>query len=553
MQTGLRQRRLALPARPLRRHPGHRAPRGPRRHRGALPRPAAGQRLGARRQHGSARGCRCTRPASARCCSPTRRRRCSRGARPPDAASRRTPSPSPACCGASCAGCCATATRPPEEMSLGACSVGGPRPAGRRGRRRARHRRPHPPHDRPRLVAALQVAAHGIGRSLTAAGDRTPTRPGAPTAVPLSGSGAVVAVSAGRHARRHATSDPHPRRHRRRRPRRPDALPPARAAPASTRWSSTLRTRREIEQTHRAGILEQDSVRLLVETGRLRPGAARRLPPRGHRAGLRRRRPPHRLRGAGRTRPRQLYPQTDVFIDLADARERDGGDVRFGVTDVVGRTTSPATSRACGSPTPTGWRTSCAATTRRRRRLAQRLPRRGAGGRAAAVLPGVPLRLVRHPVRGPAQRAGADLQPLRPRLRADQPAHRRRSSGCTSSATRTRTSPTGRDDRIWEELQTRRRRQRLHPARGADHLQDRAALPQLRAGADAARPPAARRRRGAHRPADRREGPQPGARRRAGARRGARARAGQARPRCSTPTASARWPGCGRRSTSPTG
>jgi 2-polyprenyl-6-methoxyphenol hydroxylase-like FAD-dependent oxidoreductase len=30
----------------------------------------------------------------------------------------------------------------------------------------------------------------------------------------------------------------------------------------------------------------------------------------------------------------QLYPQTDVFIDLADARERDGGDVRFGVTDV---------------------------------------------------------------------------------------------------------------------------------------------------------------------------------------------------------------------------
>ena len=28
-----------------------------------------------------------------------------------------------------------------------------------------------------------------------------------------------------------------------------------------------------------------------------------------------------------------LYPQTDVFIDLANARERDGGDVRFGVRD----------------------------------------------------------------------------------------------------------------------------------------------------------------------------------------------------------------------------
>jgi p-hydroxybenzoate 3-monooxygenase len=27
-----------------------------------------------------------------------------------------------------------------------------------------------------------------------------------------------------------------------------------------------------------------------------------------------------------------LYPQTDVFVDLADARDRDGGDVRFGVS-----------------------------------------------------------------------------------------------------------------------------------------------------------------------------------------------------------------------------
>jgi p-hydroxybenzoate 3-monooxygenase len=30
-----------------------------------------------------------------------------------------------------------------------------------------------------------------------------------------------------------------------------------------------------------------------------------------------------------------LYPQTDVFVDLAAARSRDGGDVRFGVTDTV--------------------------------------------------------------------------------------------------------------------------------------------------------------------------------------------------------------------------
>ncbi len=40
----------------------------------------------------------------------------------------------------------------------------------------------------------------------------------------------------------------------------------------------------------------------------------------------------------------QLYPQTDVFIDFADARERDGGDVRFGVTGVsVDDLTSDAT------------------------------------------------------------------------------------------------------------------------------------------------------------------------------------------------------------------
>ncbi len=94
-----------------------------------------------------------------------------------------------------------------------------------------------------------------------------------------------------------------------------------------------MRSRREIEETHRAGILEQDSVRMLVETGvsdrvlregyrhegiELAFGGA------GHRIDF------HGLVGASA----QLYPQTDVFIDLADARERDGGDVRFGVTEV---------------------------------------------------------------------------------------------------------------------------------------------------------------------------------------------------------------------------
>ncbi len=94
-----------------------------------------------------------------------------------------------------------------------------------------------------------------------------------------------------------------------------------------------LRTRDEIEQTHRAGILEQDSVRLLVDTGVsdrvLRDGYRHggielAFGGGGHRIDF------EELVGAAA----QLYPQTDVFIDLADARERDGGDVRFGVSDV---------------------------------------------------------------------------------------------------------------------------------------------------------------------------------------------------------------------------
>ena len=94
-----------------------------------------------------------------------------------------------------------------------------------------------------------------------------------------------------------------------------------------------VRTREEIESTHRAGILEQDSVRLLTESGVsdrvLRDGYRHAgidlaFGGGGHRIDF------TALVGASV----QLYPQTDVFIDLADARARDGGDVRFGVGDV---------------------------------------------------------------------------------------------------------------------------------------------------------------------------------------------------------------------------
>ncbi len=90
------------------------------------------------------------------------------------------------------------------------------------------------------------------------------------------------------------------------------------------------RTRLEIENTVRAGILEEDSVRLIVETGvsdRVRregiahDGIVLRYGGVSHRIDF------QGLVGAASW----LYPQTDVFIDLADARARDGGDVRFGV------------------------------------------------------------------------------------------------------------------------------------------------------------------------------------------------------------------------------
>src|SRR6185436_16200463 len=91
------------------------------------------------------------------------------------------------------------------------------------------------------------------------------------------------------------------------------------------------RTRDEIEHTVRAGILEAGSARLLAESG---------VSARVYRDGVR-----HGgiyLRYGGESHHVDftdlvgesvwLYPQTDVFVDLADARARDGGDVRFGVS-----------------------------------------------------------------------------------------------------------------------------------------------------------------------------------------------------------------------------
>ncbi|MFF5504791.1 4-hydroxybenzoate 3-monooxygenase [Streptomyces roseolus] len=92
------------------------------------------------------------------------------------------------------------------------------------------------------------------------------------------------------------------------------------------------RTRHEIETTQRAGILEADVAHDLVATGVsdriLRDGYEHegievRSAGRPYRIDFR------KLVGASTW----LYPQTDVFTDLADARERDGGTVHFGVRD----------------------------------------------------------------------------------------------------------------------------------------------------------------------------------------------------------------------------
>ncbi|MEU2232619.1 4-hydroxybenzoate 3-monooxygenase [Streptomyces vietnamensis] len=101
------------------------------------------------------------------------------------------------------------------------------------------------------------------------------------------------------------------------------------------------RTRHEIETTQRAGILEADAARDLVETG-----VSDRILRDGHEhegtelrfGGCPYRIPFKELVGESVW----LYPQTDVFIDLADARDRDGGTVHFGVsaTEVLDITTS---------------------------------------------------------------------------------------------------------------------------------------------------------------------------------------------------------------------
>ncbi|WP_309106376.1 4-hydroxybenzoate 3-monooxygenase [Arthrobacter sp.] len=93
-----------------------------------------------------------------------------------------------------------------------------------------------------------------------------------------------------------------------------------------------IRSREEISETVRAGILEHGTVNMLVDSGVsdrvLRDGDRHdgielRLKGESHRIDFK------ELVGESVW----LYPQTDVFRDLAARREADGGDIRYSVTD----------------------------------------------------------------------------------------------------------------------------------------------------------------------------------------------------------------------------
>ena len=251
----------------------------------------------------------------------------------------------------------------------------------------------------------------------------------------------------------------------------------------------------------------------------------------------------------------QLYPQTDVFVDLADARDRDGGDVRFGVSevsvaDVVSDRPAMRFTDADGADHEVRARMLVGADGSRslcrhqfpeeqRRQFFREYPYAWFGILCEAP-PSAPELIYNHSDRGFAL------------ISQRTPTLQRMYFQCDPDTDVADWS----DDRIWTELQSRVGDNGIAAARGADHLAQRAAVPLLRAGADAARPPRAGRRRRPHRPADGRQGAQPRARRRQGARREPSSGCCVAAPtarRPSTTTPGGRWSGCGRRSTSPTG
>ena len=197
-----------------------------------------------------------------------------------------------------------------------------------------------------------------------------------------------------------------------------------------------------IRTTHRAGILEHGSVSMLVDSG-----VSDRVLTAGYRhegIDLRFGGESHRIDFTDLVGEAVwLYPQNEVFVDLAAARERDGGQVHYSVSDTAVRDLT-TDSPKIPSPTPRA---------RPARSTAEILVGAdGSGGICKRSIPQehrhgqfrrVPVRLVRHSVRGAAQRRGIDLLQFRPRVRVDQPAGRQHPADVFPMPARLRTSTRG--------------------------------------------------------------------------------------------------------------
>ena len=231
-----------------------------------------------------------------------------------------------------------------------------------------------------RLVESEAVTVHQAGATVAPP----------PQEAPMTSPARQPTTTAGRHRHRGAGRD------RRRQARRAAARAPAGRAGVETVAIDT-RTREEIESTHRAGILEADAARTLVETG----VSDRILREGDEHAGIELRfGVEHRIDFRTWSGVGLALPADRRFVDLADARDRDGGhrplrDPRHRVLDVESdrprmRWTGPdgtrheVRARYVGAPTgraasAASW---CRLTT-------------------APSTPGVPLRLVRDHGRAP--------------------------------------------------------------------------------------------------------------------------------------------------------
>jgi hypothetical protein len=182
-----------------------------------------------------------------------------------------------------------------------------------------------------------------------------------------------------------------------------------------------IRSREEISETVRAGILEHGTVNMLVDSG-----VSDRVLRQGDRHDgieLRFNGESHRIDFKDLVGESVwLYPQTDVFRDLAARREADGGDIRYSVTgtsvhDIEGK--------------PKVWFTGADGMRRLhcgRRRIPQPVQAADPGSAPEMVLPRIPLRLVRHFGGGSAKFRRADLCELREWFRPDQPTDSHRST-----------------------------------------------------------------------------------------------------------------------------